>query len=188
MTLLFSTETATAPPIAAVAVEHWFAAYTCARHEKKVASQMQERGIECFLPLYHSVRRWKDRRKELDLVLFPSYVFVKLALKDRLRVLQLPGVVRFVTFNGDPAVLPARDVEALRNGLAHRLLPEQHPYLRAGRRVKVVHGPLTGAEGFLSRWKNSTRLVISIDAIMRSIAIEIDETDVVPLFGGAPTP
>jgi transcription antitermination factor NusG len=181
-----------APPAAAapapVALERWFAAYTCARHEKKVAHQLEERGIECFLPVYHSVRRWKDRRKQLDMVLFPSYVFVKLAMKDRLRVLQLPGVVRFVTFNGEPAILPAGDIEALRNGMTQQLQPEHHPYLIAGRRVKVVHGPLAGAEGFLSRWKNSSRLVISIDAIMRSISVEIDETDVVPLFGSASAP
>jgi transcription antitermination factor NusG len=107
---------------------------------------------------------------------------VRLSRSDRLRVLQLPGVVRFVTFNGEPAILPGGDIEALRNGIAHRLHPEHHPYLTVGRRVKVIHGPLSGAVGFLSRWKNSSRLVISIDAIMRSISVEIDEGDVVPLF------
>ncbi len=187
MTLVSTTEIPAAALAAPVVSEHWLAVYTCARHEKKVAHQLQERGIECFLPLYRSVRRWKDRRKELELVLFPSYIFVRPAFKDRLRVLQLPGVVRFVTFNGEPAVLSGGDIEALRNGMAHRLQPEHHPYLTAGRRVKVVHGPLSGAEGFLSRWKNSSRLVISIDAIMRSISVEIDETDVAPLFGGAST-
>src|SRR6185437_7101964 len=83
----------------------WFAAYTHARHEKKVAQQLEQRGIENFLPLFRSVRRWKDRRKELDLVLFPGYVFVRLALREKLRVLQLPGVLSFVTFNGQPTPL-----------------------------------------------------------------------------------
>ena len=160
----------------------WYAAYTSARHEKKVAQQLCERNIECFLPLYRSVRRWKDRRKELDLVLFPGYVFVHLALAERLRVLQLPGVSRFVSFNGQPAALPNDDVEALRNGLAHCVAAEHHPYLTVGRRVRVVYGPLSGAQGILVRWKNNSRLVISIDAIMRSVALEIDEADVVPLF------
>jgi transcription antitermination factor NusG len=160
----------------------WYATYTHARHEKKVALQLEDRGIEHFLPVYRSVRRWKDRRKELDLVLFPGYVFVHLALSERLRVLQLPGVVRFVSFNGQPAGLPRAEIEALRSGLAQGVRAEHHPYLTVGRRVKVTHGPMAGAEGILLRAKNNCRIVISIDAIMRSIAVEINEEDVTPLF------
>jgi len=160
----------------------WYATYTHARHEKKVAQQLAERGIEHFLPVYRSVRRWKDRRKELDLVLFPGYVFVRLSLAQRLRVLQLPGVVRFVSFNGQPASLPGNDIEAIRNGLQQGIRAEHHPYLTVGRRVKVVYGPLTGAQGILLRTKNNCRIVISIDAIMRSVSVEIAEEDVIPLF------
>src|SRR5690348_1640448 len=79
--------------------QHWYAAYTCANHEKQVASQLDVRVVEHFLPLYGSVRRWKDRRVTLDLPLFPGYVFIRLALQDRLRVLEIPGVVRLVGFN-----------------------------------------------------------------------------------------
>lgn len=161
---------------------HWYAAYTHARHEKKVAQQLQQRGVENFLPLYHSVRRWKDRRKELDLVLFPGYVFVRLARSEKLRVLQLPGVLNFVTFNGQPAALPGDDIEALRRAMIHGVPTEHHPYLTTGRRVKVVRGPLAGAQGILLRLKNNCRIVISIDAIMRSVSVEIDEGDVVPVF------
>jgi transcription antitermination factor NusG len=107
----------------------WYAAYTHARHEKKVALQLQQRGIEHFLPLYRSVRRWKDRRKELDLVLFPGYVFVRVPLSERLRVLQVAGVARFVTFNGQPATLIGNDIEALRNGLEQGMGVQNHPYL-----------------------------------------------------------
>jgi transcription antitermination factor NusG len=160
----------------------WYAAYTHPRHEKKVAQQLQERGIEHFLPIYRSVRKWKDRRKELDLVLFPGYVFVHTPLRERLRVLQLPGVVRFVSFNGQPAALPGDDIEALRNGLAQGLRLDHHPYLTVGRRVRVIHGPLTGAHGILLRIKNNWRLVIAIDAIMRSVCVEIDEAAVAPVF------
>lgn len=159
----------------------WYAAYTCARHEKRIAQQLQERRIEYFLPLYRSVRRWKDRKKELELVLFPGYIFVRVQQADRLRVLQLPGVVRFVSFNGQPAALPENDIEALRNGLLHNLRPENHPYLTSGRRVRVVYGPLSGAQGILVRRRNNSRLVISIDAIMRSVAVEIDEADIAAL-------
>jgi transcription antitermination factor NusG len=160
----------------------WYAACTRARHEKKVAEQLEERGIECFLPLYRSARRWKDRRKMVDLVVFPGYIFVRLVLRDKLRVLQLPGVARFVSFNGHPAALPENELNALRNGLSREVKAEQHPYLTAGRRVRVVYGPLSGAQGIFLRRKNDCRLVISIDAIMRSVALEVDEADVVPLF------
>jgi transcription antitermination factor NusG len=169
------------PPIATTATVGWYAAHTCSRHEKKIALQLEERGIEHFLPVYRSVRRWKDRKKELELVLFPGYIFVRLNLTDRLHVLQLPGVVRFVSFNSQPASVRANDIAALRNGLAQNLCAEHHPYLTVGRRVKVVYGPLSGAEGIFVRRRNNSRLVVSIDAIMRSVALEIDEADVVPL-------
>lgn len=172
----------TAPQLQLVTRPEWYAAYTHARHEKKVAQQLEERGIEHFLPVYHSVRLWKDRRKELDLVLFPGYVFTRIDPGDKLRVLQLPGVVRFVSFNGQPTPLPGDDLEALRNALQHGLRAEHHPYLTAGRRVKVVQGPLTGACGILLRLKTNSRIVISIEAIMRSVSVEVDETHIEPIF------
>jgi len=156
----------------------WYAVYTCARHEKLVAKQLQERGVDCFLPLYRSVRRWKDRRKELDLVLFPGYVFVRATPNERARVLQLPGVVRFVSFQGKPAALPESEMEALRNGLARKLKAEPHPYLKVGRPVEVVAGPMMGARGILKRKKDKFRLVLTLDLIMRSVAVEVDAADV----------
>ncbi len=86
-------------------ISSWYAAYTCANHEKHVARQLEEKNIKCFLPLYRSVRRWKDRRKELELPLFPGYVFVQAAPEEHLRVLQTSSVVRFVSFGGRPAAL-----------------------------------------------------------------------------------
>jgi transcription antitermination factor NusG len=160
----------------------WYAAYTHSRHEKKVAQQLEERGIEHFLPVYHSVRTWKDRRKELELVLFPSYIFARIDAAERLRVVQLPGVVRLVTFNGQPAPLLSDDIDALRNALQQGLRAEHHPYLTAGRRVRVIRGPLAGARGILVRLKTNWRIVISIDAIMRSVSVEVDESDVEPVF------
>src|SRR6266404_1332335 len=85
--------------------QRWYAAYTCANHEKCVAAELKARAVEHFLPLYSSVRRWRDRRVRLDLPLFPGYVFLRLALRDKLRVLQIPSVVRLVGFNGQPAAL-----------------------------------------------------------------------------------
>ena len=146
------------------------------------AQQLLERGIEHFLPVYRSTRLWKDRRKELDLVLFPGYVFTRIDMGEKLRVLQLPGVVHFVSFNGQPMALAGDDLEALRNALHQGLRAEHHPYLTEGRRVKVVRGPLAGARGVLQRFKTNCRIVISIDAIMRSVSVEIDESDVEAVF------
>jgi transcription antitermination factor NusG len=160
---------------------NWHVLYTCARHEKRVAQQIEQRSIACFLPLYRSVRRWKDRRKELDLALFPGYVFVRLALQDRLRVLQLPSAVRLVSFNGQPAVLPEAEVEQLRQRLSRGSCMEPHPYLCIGRRVRVCGGPMQGLEGIIVRRKDHCRVVFSLDLIMRSVAVEVDEADVEPI-------
>jgi len=157
---------------------HWYAAYVCSRHEKQVLLQLQERDVQSFLPVYRSVRRWKDRRKELDLVLFPGYVFVHIDPKNRLRVLQLPSVVRLVSFNGQPAPLPDAEMETLRRGLASGIRAEPHPYLKIGQRVRIRYGPLSGAHGILVRRKDKFRVVLSIDLIMRSVAVEVDEADV----------
>jgi len=159
---------------------NWYALTTCSRHEKSVAEQIERRSFQCFLPLYRSVRRWKDRRKELNLALFPGYVFVRMALEDRLRVLQLPGVVRLVSFNGKPAVLPDAEIEALQARLSGDVRVEPHPYLRTGRRVRVRSGAMQGLEGIIVRRKERCRVVFSIDLIMRSVAVEVDEADVEP--------
>src|ERR1700739_1734056 len=92
----------------------WYAAYTCARHERRVAQQLEERHIESFLPTYRSVRKWKDRRKVLELPLFPSYLFVQLGQKNRLDLLRLPGVFGIVCFQGKPAAVERTETENLR--------------------------------------------------------------------------
>src|SRR6266702_7214813 len=142
---------------------HWYAAYTRAQHEKRVAAELVARGVENFLPLYSSVRRWKGRRVQLELTLFPGYVFVRLALRDRMRVVQIPSVVRLVGFGGLPTALPDQEMEAMRNGLLRQLRLEPHPYLTIGRRVRLTSGPLMGLEGILVRRKGLLRLILSLD-------------------------
>jgi transcription antitermination factor NusG len=159
----------------------WFAVYAVARHEKAVAKQFEERQIETFLPLYRSWHRWKDRRKLVELALFPSYVFVKIAAQNRLPVLQVPGVVSIVTFRGQLAPLPEKEIDALRNGLENEVYAEPCPYLRVGKRVRVKTGPMAGAEGILTRKKDKYRVVISVEVLMRSVAVEIDGGDVEPI-------
>jgi len=161
---------------------HWYAAHTCANHEKCVAGQLSARSVEHFLPLYESVRRWKDRRVRLQLPLFPGYLFVRLALPDRLRVLQIPGVATLVSFNGTPAPLPEREIETLKAGLQRGVQALPHPYLTVGRHVRITDGPLEGLEGVLVRKKNALRFVVSLELIQRSIQLDIDATSVEPLF------
>jgi transcription antitermination factor NusG len=155
----------------------WYAAYTCANHEKTVREQLEQRSIESYLPLYEAVRRWKDRRKRLQLPLFPGYVFVRMVLVDRLRVLQVPSVVRLVAFNGHLVALPDAEIAGLKNGLASGIRAEPHPVLAAGRRVRVKAGPLAGFEGIVIRRKNRLRLVISLGLVQRAAAVEVEEED-----------
>lgn len=168
------TETHQALPTA-----NWYALYTCPRHEKRVAQQIERRSIGCFLPVYRSIRRWKDRRKELELALFPGYVFVQMELENRLRVLELSGAVRLVSFNGRPAVVPANEIETLQHRLSGAKV-EPHPYLQTGRRVRVRSGSMEGLEGIVVRRKDSCRIVFSIELIQRSVAVEVDQADLEP--------
>src|SRR5437899_643857 len=162
--------------------QHWYAAYTCANHEKLVVAELGMREVEHFLPLYRSVRRWRDRRVTLDLPLFPGYVFVRLALRDRLSVVQMPSVVRLLGFNGLPAALPDRDMEIMRLGLSQSLA-EPHPFLAVGRRIRITGGPFAGLEGTLKRKKNNLRVVVSLELIQRSVVVDVDATDVRPVVG-----
>jgi transcription termination/antitermination protein NusG len=173
------------PPLASVGesctVEHWYALSVRVRHEKLVTRHLQYEGINCFLPLYRSVRIWQDRRKELDMALFPGYLFVNLKLGDRASVLRAPGVRQFITFQGQPAVVPDAEIRALTSSFAAGLRPQPHPYLCQGRRVRVKRGALMGTEGILIRRKEGFRLVLSIEMIMRSVRLEVDEADVEPV-------
>ena len=159
----------------------WYAAYTCANHERRVAEQLVERGVVNFLPQYESVRKWKDRRVRLQMPLFPGYVFVHLALQNRLRVLQIPGVACLVGFAGKPAAVPQEELAMVRGFLNQGLRAEPHPLLTNGRRVRLKSGPLAGTQGILLRRKGNFRLVISIEFIQRAVAVDVDAVDVEPL-------
>jgi transcription antitermination factor NusG len=159
----------------------WYAAYTFAKHEKRVVQQLDERRIQSFLPTYRSVRRWKDRKKVLELPLFPSYVFVQMSAHSRLQILSLPGVLGLVCFQGKPATVDSVEIENLRQGLADRTIVHPHPYLKAGRRVRIRSGSLAGVEGVLVRKRDCARVVLSISLLQRSVSVDIDEADVEPI-------
>lgn len=159
----------------------WYAAYTCANHERRVAEQFENRGLEHFLPQYEAVHKWRDRRVRLQLPLFPGYVFVRIALRDRLRALQVTSVVRLVGCGNEPTKLDSQEIEILRNGLQHCTHAQPHPYLVIGKRVRIGHGPLTGLEGILLRRKGRWRLIVSIELIGRAIVVDVNSGDVLPI-------
>ena len=158
--------------------ERWHAVSVRPRHENIVTRHLERQGLNCFLPVYRSVRRWKDRRKELEMVLLPGYVFVNLRAGEGSCVLRAPGVLRFVTFQGQPAVIPVSEIRALAVTASGGIRVQPHPYLRRSAKVRVTRGPFANAEGVLIRRKEHFRLVLSIDMIMRSVVFEIDEADV----------
>jgi transcription antitermination factor NusG len=155
-------------------VRQWHVLYTRHQHEKPVARILSSKGHEVFLPLYASVRRWRDRTKELCLPLFPCYVFIHGGLDRQLQILSTPGVFSVVGWAGRPATIPDLQIEAIRQMIESSLRIEPYPYLRSGGRVRVRSGTLQGLEGVLVRKKNLFRLIISLEMLGRSAAVEID--------------
>lgn len=160
----------------------WYAVYTFAQHEKSVARQLEMRSLESYLPQYEKMSRWKDRKVKLQLPLFSGYVFVHMALEEKLRVLQIPSVVRLVGFHGVPTPLRDEEIEVLRNGLDNKLRAEPHPFLTVGRRVRINSGPLVGLQGILLRRRGGFRFILSVELIQRSIAVDVDAADVLPML------
>ena len=159
-------------------VPQWFAAYTTTRHEKAVSEHLAMRNIEAFLPLYKAQRLWKNGCKmNLELPLFPSYVFARVPARERVRVLEVPGVLSLVSAAGRPVPLPEEDIQALRSSLPF-IKCEPHPYLKVGERVRIKSGTLEGMEGILLRKKGLLRVVLSLDLIMKSVAVEVDAENV----------
>lgn len=154
----------------------WHAVYTRHQNEKVAARNLEHKGFEVFLPLYSEIRRWKDRRKKLSLPVFPCYVFLRGLLGRRLDVLTTPGVHSVVGNAGRAALVPQEEIEAIRRVVDIRAHLEPCPYLRIGDRARVKTGPLRGLEGILLRKRDgSSRLILSIELLRRSVAVEVDE-------------
>ena len=161
--------------------KRWVALYTASRHEKQVQRQLADKDTDAFLPLYNARREWKKRKSvDIDLPLFPNYVFARIAPGQRAAVLGTPGVFSIVGSSREAWELPARDVEALRSVASLRKL-EPYPYLVVGERARVRSGPLAGLEGVIVRKKKNLQIVMSLDQIMRSVAIEVEADELEPL-------
>jgi transcription antitermination factor NusG len=167
--------------------QKWFAVYTSPRHEKRVSQYLGQKEIEHYLPLYRTQRKWRDGSKvTLNLPLFPGYLFVHISKSERVPVLQVPGVLSFVGGTGrQPAALPEAEINALRSGLPLRRA-EPHPLLTVGQRARIRSGALAGKEGVLVRRKNSLRVVLTMELIQRSVAVEVDESELETLSSEGP--
>ncbi len=155
----------------------WYALHTRYRHEKKVAARLKDKKITSYLPLNTFYRRWSDRYKKVEEPLFSCYVFVWIALRDRLSVLRTDGVVNLVSFNGIPAIISQKQIDAIRRVLERGLEVDHASYFTIGEKVRVIRGPLHGLEGTLVWQKNNHRLIITVESIKQAISIEIDPDD-----------
>jgi transcriptional antiterminator RfaH len=160
----------------------WFAVYTTCRHEKRVSQHLSQREIEHFLPIYIDQRKWRDGSKvTLELPLFPCYLFVRINRNDRARVLSVSSVLAIVGGTGrEPAPLPDAAIEALQRGVAQRTV-SPHPLLTAGQHVRIRSGAFSGMTGIVARRKGGFRVVLTLQQIMQSVAVEVDEQDVEPI-------
>jgi len=163
----------------------WFALYTASRHEKRVAQHLRQREIEFYLPLYKANRKWADgSRVTLNLPLFPGYLFIHICRSERSRALGVPGVLTVVGgTGGEPAWLPDATINALRSGLESCLV-QPHPLLTAGQRARICSGALAGFEGIVVRHKNGFRVVLTVEHIMQSYAVEVALEDLEPITSG----
>lgn len=161
----------------------WYALHTRARHEKAVERRLREQGMETFLPLAIEVHRWTDRAKKVQVPIFSCYVFVRCALsaEDRRNVYQVGSVHGFVGVGGASLPIPDAEIESIQKVVAQAAPWRAHPFLKVGQRVRVRGGAMDGVEGVFLSENGDHSLVISVEAIQRSIAVRIDGYGVEPV-------
>jgi transcription antitermination factor NusG len=159
---------------------NWYALHTRSRHEKRVVERLSSQALETFLPVHRFRNTWKNGvHADVELPLFPCYLFARASIHERVRLLQHPGVLGFAASSSRPSVIPDEEISVLRIA-TESLRAEPHPYLSSGDAVRIVAGPLAGMEGILTRRKREYRVVLSIEAIMRSIVVEVSEFEIEP--------
>jgi transcription antitermination factor NusG len=156
----------------------WHAIWTRSRHEQVVREQLEQKGLEAFLPTVTRWSRWKDRKKRIDWPLFPGYCFARFPSTGRLPVLKCTGVVNIISFDGMPAPIPASEIESIRRLIETDLQFDPCPLIREGMMVEVVHGPLKGVVGRLVRKGAHARLVLAVELIGQGVSVEVDAADV----------
>jgi transcription antitermination factor NusG len=158
----------------------WFALTVKPRHEKVAAQNLRLRGLEDFLPLQRVRHSWSDRIQTVELPLFPGYVFCHLTYRDRMHALNTPGVRSIVGFGAVDVPLEDSEIQALQALISSGMLLSPWPYLRLGEKVRIERGALEGVCGTLVREKGSWRIVVNVELLQRSVAVEVDRDIVGP--------
>ena len=161
--------------------EKWYALQVRSRFEKVVGSHLRQKGFEEYVPVYRSRRRWSDRVKEIELPLFPGYIFCKFDANDRLPILVTPGVISVVNFGGPPVSVDENEIFAVQTVVNSGLTYGPWPYMPSGTPVRVRYGPLRDLEGLVVEVKNNYQLVISVTLLSRSVSVTIDRDCVLPV-------
>lgn len=162
-------------------MQNWFALVVKPQAETVARLSLEHRGFTTLLPLYRERRRWSDRWKTIERPIFPGYLFCRFAFDQRREVLTAPGVRNLVGFAGEPAVVPPEQIGSLETAVGASALLSPWDYLVTGERVRVAEGPLTGVEGILADLRDSVRVVVSVELLRRSLAVEVDRHAVRPL-------
>jgi transcription antitermination factor NusG len=154
----------------------WFAVQTYSRQEKVAAGQLTLKGVNNYLPLVARLHQWSDRRKEVEMPLFPCYLFVQItpSAERRVEVLQVGGVIGFIGAQRQGLPIPDKQIEDVRTLLQNKISLDPYPFLKIGQRVRICSGPLDGIEGILVRRNGMRRLVISVDNLERSLSICVE--------------
>jgi transcription antitermination factor NusG len=155
---------------------NWCVAYTVPRHEKAVASRLSSQEIMSYVPLYSEVRCWRRRRLQVELPLFPGYVFVRMLLADRIRVLSQPGVIRLLAVNGHMAVVPDDEIQSLQSSLA-TWKAKPYPFLTSGKKVRIKSGPFAGLEGTILRRNGKRKLLVTLELIHSAMLLDLDAAE-----------
>jgi transcription antitermination factor NusG len=159
----------------------WFAVAIKPQHERAVADGLFQKGLESFLPMYWAARRWSDRVKRLQLPLFPGYVFCRFEYGQRLPVLRTPGVRSIVSCGPEVIPVPDEDIDRIRRMVTSDCSIEPWPFLKAGQRVRVNDGPLIGLEGTLAEFRSTWRVVVGLELMQRSVAVQLARYQITPL-------
>ncbi len=163
---------------------NWYAVYVRSRHENKVSSQLQSKGIEVFLPLVKKFRQWKDRKKCVSFPLFPGYLFVKITTDHEqfINVLKVKGVVKILGDSSGYTPVPEEQVTTIYKMVHSHLAIDEHPYLTEGQKVRITDGPLAGVQGILVSKDKEHRVVVSIDILQKGVSVKVDIRAIEPVL------
>jgi len=152
----------------------WYALQVRSRYEMGVARHLRGMGYEEFLPLYECRKRWSDRIKEMQVPLFPGYLFCRFDLQDRLPILKTPGVIQVVGYNRQPIPVDEDEIKSIQTVVSSGIPNQPWPFLKVGEKVQIESGPLRGLAGVLVELKGNRRLILSVSLLQRSVAVEMD--------------